>query len=69
MSSDRVENETLRRQDVENGVRYAASPITDNIYRVTDWEERGEGRIISKTKEPVDRDEVPEHWLEVLEDE
>jgi len=44
---------------VHEGERYAKSPITGEWYRVTKWEDRGDGQIRALEKEPVDESEVP----------
>jgi len=54
--------------EVQTGERYAKSPLTGNYYRVTKWIDKGDGKIQSREKEQVDREDVPEKWLEVLED-
>lgn len=53
----------------ETGERYAKSPLTGNYYRVTEWVDHGDGKIQAKDKELVDREDVPDDWLEVLDDE
>jgi hypothetical protein len=53
--------------DVEQGERYAKSPLTGNFYRVTAWVDRGDGKITAVTKEEVERTEVPDEWLEGIE--
>jgi hypothetical protein len=53
---------------IQQGERYAKSPMTGNYYRVTKWERITDERIKSLEKEIVDRDEVPQEWLEVLDD-
>lgn len=40
--------------------RYGKSPVTGQWYRVTEWEDLGEGKMIAKSKEAVDEDEVPD---------
>jgi len=52
--------------EIELNVRYAASPLTEQLYRVTDWEPRGAGGIVAKQKEAVEPSEVPSAWLELL---
>lgn len=57
-----------RVEEIEIGVRYAHSPMTDSFYWVSDWEEpNGDERIVVKTKEQVERSYVPDGWLELLE--
>jgi len=47
---------------------YSKSPLTGKWYRVTDWDEAGEnGKIVAKSKEEVDREEVPDHWIKAIE--
>lgn len=46
---------------------YARSPMTDTWYRVTDYEEAGPGgKIVAKSKEEVEREEVPEEWQKAI---
>jgi len=47
--------------------RYAKSPLTGSWYRVSEWEDRGGGKILAKSKEEVSRDEVPQEWIERIE--
>jgi hypothetical protein len=51
----------------ESGVCYAKSPITGNWYRVTEWEYRGDSKIVAERKEQVDKSEVPEEWVTATE--
>lgn len=44
--------------------RYGYSRLTGRWYRVTDWEDLGDGKIVAKSKEEVPREEVPEAFLE-----
>jgi hypothetical protein len=58
----------------EEDVRYSKSYVTDQWYRVTEWEEvdepeNGKQKIIAKEKEPVDKSEVPDHIVEAMQDE
>ena len=55
-----------RVETIEIGVRYSYSPLSDTYYWVDEWEERGEGRIIAKTKTEIEPDEVPDGWMELL---
>ncbi|RLM53170.1 hypothetical protein DVK02_14870 [Halobellus sp. Atlit-31R] len=55
--------------DVQEGISYAKSPATGCYYRVTRWVDHGDGKIEARQKHEVDREEVPQHWLDVLEDE
>jgi ribosomal protein L37E len=48
--------------------RYARSPLTGKWYRVSDWDELEDGKIVAKSKEEVDREDVPEHWAEAIEE-
>lgn len=48
---------------------YAKSPLTGEYYRVSDYDDLGDGKIVCHEKEVVDRDEVPDRWLEALDDE
>ena len=54
--------------EVAHGERYAKSPLTGKYYRVTSWVDLGDGKIQSREKEEVDRSEVPEEWLEAIDD-
>jgi len=54
--------------DTETGIRYAKSPTTGNYYRVTEWVDHGDGKITAREKHEVDRDEVPQVWLDQLDD-
>ena len=44
--------------------QYAYSFLTDTWYRVHDWEDRGDGKILSQSKEEVSAEEVPDRWLD-----
>jgi hypothetical protein len=55
-------------EQTETGIRYAKSPLTGTYYRVTEWEDRGDGKIVAEQKHEVDRDEVPEVWLAALDE-
>jgi len=46
--------------------RYAKSPMTGDYYRVTEYEDLGDGKIQAREKEQVDREDVPDEWLAVL---
>jgi hypothetical protein len=48
--------------------RYAYSKLTDTWYRVTEYDVLDRGRIQAREKEEVPRDEVPEAWLEAVEE-
>jgi len=52
--------------DWQRGERYAKSPLTDAYYRVTAWVDHGDGKIQAKEKEEVEREEVPDDWLDAL---
>lgn len=54
--------------DVQHGIRYAKSPMTGTYYRVTAWVDHGDGKIQAREKHEVDKDEVPQVWLEEIED-
>lgn len=56
-------------QEVRTGERYAKSPMTGNYYRVTKWVDKGDGKIQARQKFEVDRKDVPNEWLEALDDE
>jgi len=48
--------------------RYCYSRLTDSWYRVTDWEDLGDGQIRAKSKDEVDREEVPQKWIEATDE-
>lgn len=48
----------------ETGERFAYSLMTDTWYRVTEWDNLGDGQIEAKSKEEVDRSEVPQDVLD-----
>lgn len=39
--------------DIQTGEKILESPITGNLYRVTKWVERGEGKFIALEKSTV----------------
>jgi hypothetical protein len=41
---------------IEEGERYAQSPITGATYRVTRWIEDADGRIVALDKERIEED-------------
>ena len=44
---------------------YAYSRLTDSWYLVDDYERAGDdGRIVAKSKQPVDRENVPQEWID-----
>lgn len=57
-----------KNEDVEHGIRYAKSPMTGTYYRVTAWVDHGDGKIQAREKHEVGKDEVPQVWLEEIED-
>jgi len=42
--------------------------MTGTYYRVTAWVDHGDGKIQAREKHEVDKDEVPQVWLEEIED-
>lgn len=40
--------------EIETGERYAESELTGNTYLVTKWAEKGDGRMVSLRKAPVE---------------
>jgi len=50
--------------------RYAYSQLTDTWYRVDDWEVHNEekGQIVAKSKTEVKREDVPQHWIDGVEE-
>lgn len=53
---------------MSDGVRYGYSQLTDTWYRVTDWEDLGDGKIRAKSKEEVDRKEVPQEAIQAIDE-
>lgn len=49
---------------VQQGEIFGYSDITDSWYRVTEWVGLGEGKIQARSKERVDSDDVPQEWLD-----
>lgn len=48
--------------------RYGYSLLTDTWYLVTDYDDLGDGKIRAKSKEAVDREDVPQEWLGAIEE-
>ena len=48
--------------------RYAYSRLTNTWYIVHEWDELGDGKIKAKSKEPVDREDVPQEWINGVEE-
>lgn len=44
---------------VMRGERYAQSPLTGNWYRLTRWEDRGDGKFVAIAKQQCDETAVP----------
>jgi DNA-directed RNA polymerase subunit RPC12/RpoP len=59
-----VEDRHQQDDDVETGIRYAKSLQTGTYYRVTKWVDHGDGNIRPREKHEVDREDVPQKWLE-----
>lgn len=58
-----VEEEQVGTQNgypLMEGVRYGQSPITENWYKLTRWEDRGDGHLRAISKEEVNESEVEE---------
>jgi hypothetical protein len=55
-----------RNDDIQTGERYARSPMTGCYYRVTKWVDKGDGKLVCHEKEEVEREDVPDRWLEAL---
>lgn len=53
--------------DNDSTDRYGYSQLTDTWYRVTDWDDLGDGKIQAKSKEEVDREDVPQEWVDATE--
>lgn len=47
---------------------YAKSYLGDRYYKVTDYKvvDEESGKIVANHKEPVDKEDVPEEWLEKI---
>jgi len=58
----------MNEQSSSDMERYGYSRLTDTWYRVTDWEDLGDGKIQAKSKEEVPREEVPQEWLNATEE-
>lgn len=52
----------------EENKRYAYSKLTDTWYVVHDWEHVEGDKIIANGKEEVDRDEVPQEWIDATDE-
>lgn len=54
--------------DIEEGERYAKSPLTGNWYCVTKWEMQNEddGQIVAHEKTPVAEEDVPKEWVTAI---
>lgn len=48
--------------------KYGRGAVTGQWYRVTEYEDLGDGKLIAKSKQEVDRDEVPQHVLNATEE-
>ena len=50
--------------------RYGYSKMTDTWYRVDewDWHDKEKGQIRAREKTEVDREEVPQHWIDATEE-
>jgi len=48
--------------------RYGYSKATGTWYRLHDWEEVGDGKVIAKGKTEVDRKDVPQKWLDATDE-
>jgi hypothetical protein len=49
--------------EAANGDRFAYSRLTDTWYRVTEYEDHGDGKLTAKSKTIIDRSEVPDECL------
>lgn len=47
---------------------YAFSRTTETWYLVDDYESAGDGRIVAKSKQAVDREDVPQEWLDAVDE-
>lgn len=50
----------------DDDARYGYSIMTDTWYRVSEWERIDDESIRAKSKEPVEREDVPEKWLDAV---
>jgi len=48
--------------------RYGRSPITGTWYRLHDYEDLGDGKVVAKGKTEVSREDVPQHWIDATEE-
>lgn len=50
----------------EREFRYAYSKLTDTWYRVDEWEwhDKENEQLVSKSKTEVDREDVPDKWID-----
>ena len=46
---------------------YAYSELSGEWYRVTEWDNLGDGKIVAKSKESVPKVAVPDAWVESIE--
>jgi len=46
---------------------YARSPLTGNWYRLDEYEDLGDGKFRAKEKTEIDREDVPQQWLDATE--
>lgn len=53
---------------MNGNVRYGYSRMTDTWYRVYAWKNLGDGKIQAKSKEEVSRDDVPQRWLDAVDE-
>jgi len=47
---------------------YAYSKVTDSWYRVSEYEQKDGDKIIAKEKREVDKDDVPQEWINAIDD-
>lgn len=46
----------------QQSVRWGRAPDSDRWYRIDDWSRAGDGTIVPKAVQEVERDEVPANW-------
>jgi len=48
--------------------RYGYSRMTGTWYLLHDWEDKGDGKVVAKGKTEVDREDVPQKWLDATDE-
>lgn len=58
-----IDEEEHRENPVQTGERFAEGFVTGAFYRVTKWEDHGDGHIVAINKEEVSKEEIPDERL------